>query len=331
MMTVFFVGIGLASILTSTAQTPVQIALGLFVVGVFAAIYHPVGLAMIARGGKKMGLDIAVNGVWGNMGVACAALLTGVLIDLAGWRTAFWVPGLASVGIGIAYFLNFRDRVGLKNAATASVAAPNAAPPSGADYRALLIRIAAIIFFTTAVSSLIFQGTTFSLPKVFEERLGGIASSPTLIGWMAFLVFAIASFAQVVVGLQLDKHGPRKVFAIVASLQIIFFLAMPGLTDWLALGVALGFMLGTFGQIPINDYMIGRMAKSELRASIYGTRFVISFGVWATVVPHIAWVHHNWGFDRLFYLLAGAAATILLAVLLLPRTLPGPQSADSPA
>ena len=40
---------------------------------------HPVGLAMIARGGKSMGFDIAVNGVWGNMGVGCAALLTGFL------------------------------------------------------------------------------------------------------------------------------------------------------------------------------------------------------------------------------------------------------------
>ena len=280
---------------------------------------------MIARGGKKMGLDIAVNGVWGNMGVACAALLTGILIDHVGWRAAFWLPGVVSVLIGIAYFTTFRARIGQKNAASASVAPPPDTSTSTADARALLIRIAAIIFFTTAVSSLIFQGTTFSLPKVFDERLGGIASSPTLIGWMAFVVFAVASFEQFVVGLQLDKHGPRTAFTVVASLQIIFFLAMPGLTDWLALAVALGFMLGTFGQIPINDYMIGRMAKSELRASIYGTRFVISFGVWATVVPMIAWVHHNWGFDTLFYILAAAAATILGAVLMLPKTLPGAQ------
>ena len=93
MMVVFFIGIGLAAIATGQAQTPVQIAAGLFVVGMFAAIYHPVGLAMIARGGKSMGFDIAVNGVWGNMGVGCAALLTGFLIDQTGWRMAFWLPG----------------------------------------------------------------------------------------------------------------------------------------------------------------------------------------------------------------------------------------------
>jgi len=192
-----------------------------------------------------------------------------------------------------------------------------------------LIRVVIIIFFTTAVSSIIFQGTTFSLPKVFEERLNGIATSASLIGWMAFLVFAVASFAQLVVGRQLDRFGPRRVFAIVAIVQIIFFVAMPGLTDWPALAVSLGFMLGAFGQIPINDYMIGRMAKSELRASIYGTRYIVSFVVWASVVPLIAWVHHNWGFDVLFNILAAAAAAILGAVYLLPNKLPEP-SPNSP-
>lgn len=329
MMAVFFIGIGLASVATSLAQGPVQMALGLFFIGLFAAIYHPVGLAMIARGGKSMGLDIAINGVWGNMGVGCAALLTGFLIDQTGWRTAFWLPGLVSVALGLGYLHGCRHRIPLKNAASASVAgSPGAtsAGPGSSDWRATLIRIAAIIFFTTAVSSLIFQGTTFALPKVFDERLGGIATSATMIGWLAFIVFAVASFAQIVVGKALDRFGPRNVFAVVALIQVVFFSLMPGLTDLNALAVALGFMLGAFGQIPINDYMIGKMAKSELRASIYGARYIVSFAVWAVVVPLIAYVHQTWGFDALFHILAVAALAILGAVLMLPRRLP-----DAPA
>jgi MFS family permease len=334
MMTVFFIGVGLAAIGTSLAHTPVQIAFGLFIVGIFAAIYHPVGLAMVARGTKSMGMDIAVNGVWGNMGVGSAALLTGFLIDQTGWRAAFWMPGVVSVIIGLAYLFNFHDRVGLKNAASASLATPSTGTTDGAgnhDRRALLIRITTIIFFTTAVASIIFQGTTFALPKVFDERLGGIAPTATLVGWLAFVVFAIASFAQLVVGRLLDIYGPRLVFSGVATIQIIFFLLMPGLKDWPALIVALSFMLGAFGQIPINDYMIGKMAKSELRASIYGTRYIVSFAVLAAVLPLIAWVHYNWGFDVLFYILATSAAAILCAVALLPGRLPEPAPAQVPA
>ena len=119
----------------------------------------------------------------------------------------------------------------------------------------------------------------------FCRAPGGIAGSATLIGWLAFVVFAVASVAQIVVGKLLDTLGPRPVFMGVATLQLVFFALMPGLSDWAALAVALGFMLGAFGQIPINDYMIGRMAKSELRASIYGVRYVISFLVLGAALP----------------------------------------------
>lgn len=321
MMAIFFVGVGIAAIATSFARTPLQIGSGLFVVGAFAAIYHPVGLAMIARGGDTKGMDIAINGVWGNMGVGSAALLTGFLIDRIDWRAAFWIPGVVSVVVGAAYLYANRNRIGSRIAPKATSAVP-LDESRDAAHRALLIRVSAIVFFTTAVASIIFQGTTFSLPKVFDERLTGIAPTATMVGWLAFMVFAIASFAQLIVGRLLDRIGPKRVFTGVAIIQIVFFLLMPGLSDWAALFVALGFMLGAFGQIPINDYMIGKMARSELRASIYGTRFVVSFAVLAAVLPLIAWVHHNWGFDVLFYILAASAVAILGAVAMLPERLP---------
>ncbi|HUS96311.1 MAG TPA: MFS transporter [Hyphomicrobiaceae bacterium] len=332
MMSVFFVGVGMAAIATAFAQSPLQIAIGLFVVGMFAAIYHPVGLALVARQRVGMGMAIAINGVWGNLGVASAALLTGFMIDLTSWRVAFIAPGVISIGVGISYIYYFWDRVAHNNkdyntkdmAPAAGTEAPKAAQPAavGDEFRWVLIRITAIIFFTTVISSIIFQGTTFSLPKVFDERLAGIATSATVIGWLAFVVFAIASIAQLIVGSLLDRYGPRNVFICVAAIQIVFFALMPGLKDWPALLVALGFMLGAFGQIPINDYMIGRMAKSELRASIYGARYIVSFSVLAAVIPLIAYVYHHWGFDTLFTILCWAAAAILVAVLLLPSQLP---------
>ncbi len=325
MMAIFFVGVGFAAIATSAAQSPLQIAVGLFFVGAFAAIYHPVGLAMIARGSETRGMDIAINGVWGNMGVGSAALLTGVLIDQVDWRAAFWVPGALSILIGLAYLLNYRGRIVAPRSRPAPSAMSRAADGAvgfNPDYRAMLIRVSAIIFFTTAVSSVIFQGTTFSLPKVFDERLSGIAASATAVGWLAFIVFGVASLAQIVVGRLLDHMGAKRVFLGVALIQIVFFLLMPGLSDWPALLVSVGFMLGAFGQIPINDFMIGRMAKSELRASIYGARFVVSFAVLAAVLPLIAWVHANWGFDVLFYALAASASALVGAVALLPERLP---------
>ena len=189
-----------------------------------------------------------------------------------------------------------------------------------------MIKVSMVIFFTTAVSSVIFQGTTFALPKIFEERLDGIASSASLIGSLALFVFAIASFAQIVVGKMLDKNGPKIVFLIVSAIQLIFFSLFIGQHDFAALFIALFFMLGAFGQIPINDYMIGRMAKSEFKASVYGVRYVISFAVWAVVVPLISFIHLNYEFDYLFYILAFCALCIFIAVTTLPKQLPNPEA-----
>tara|TARA_Y100000766_G_scaffold247473_1_gene228647 strand:+ start:590 stop:1864 length:1275 start_codon:yes stop_codon:yes gene_type:complete len=344
MMCVFFICIGLASIATGFAQTPLQIGIGLFVIGMFAAIYHPVGLAIVTMKWKNTGMRIAVNGVWGNLGVAAAALITGYLIDFAGWRMAFILPGAFSIAMGFLYMALRREGIRADQEAKKDAVA---AGPVSKPYRSAIIRVAIIVFVTAAVGSIIFQSTTFALPKIFDERLQGLAvhlsglleglskgkedGVATVIGSLAFVVFAVASLAQVVVGSMLDKYGPRNVYMVVAAIQIVFFALMPGLTDGIALAVAFGFMLGAFGQIPINDYMIGKTASGAYRARIYGVRYVVSFTVLAASLPMIAFVYNNWGFDPLFWILAVAGIVIMCAVLNLPRELPTPDSETAPA
>ena len=316
MMAVFFVGIGCASLLASQAQSPLQISIYLTLIGVFAAIYHPVGLAMVVEGRQKTGVPLAINGVFGNMGVASAALLTGYLIDSMDWRAAFAIPGIVSIITGITYIIFLRN-------SHTDVDTHSAAKNKAATFelpRQLLIRVFAIIFFTTALGGLIFQSTTFALPKVFDERLTDLASSATLVGWYSFLVFSLAAFAQLVVGYLVDNHSVRYVFLGVAILQAIFFALMTQLSGIPVLLVAIAFMLVVFGQIPINDVLVGRMAKSEWRSRAYSFRYIVTFSVMASTVPFIAWVHGNWGFNMLFTILATAALLIFAAVMLLPNT-----------
>ncbi len=319
MMFVFFIGIGLSSIFTALSKSPVQIGIGLLTIGLFAAIYHPVGLALVVQGRKNTGVPLALNGVFGNIGVACAALLTGFLIDQTGWRSAFVWPGVVSIATGIAYaiFLYVVRSKGVKDDHL-GVTVEKAVEKQGMDRR-LLTRVFAIIFFSTAVGGFVFQSTTFSLPKVFDERLTELAVSATLVGWYAFIVFAIAAFGQLVVGYLVDRYSIRLVFSLVALLQVILFAVMPSLTGWAALGVSMGFMLVVFGQIPINDVLISRITRSEWRSRVYGFRYIATFSVMAVSVPIIAWIHSHWGFGTLFTVLSAAATCVFLAVLMLPR------------
>lgn len=319
MMAVFFIGIGASALLAGLADSPLQIALTLTLVGVFAAIYHPVGLAMVVEGRVRTGVALAVNGVFGNMGVATAALLTGFLIDTSGWRSAYFVPGAASVAIGGLYILFVRSGGGKALANDRAARSENRAAALVLP-KATLIRVFGIILFTTAIGGLVFQSTTFSLPKIFDERLTDLAGTATLIGWYAFLAFSVAAFAQLAVGYLIDRHSLRVVFAFVALSQAGFFYLMIHLSGAMSLLVAIAFMLAVFGQIPINDVLVGRIARSEWRSRAYALRYIVTFSVSASAVPLIAWIHGTRGFSALFELLTGAAVLIFVAVLLLPDT-----------
>ena len=326
MMVVFFIGIGISSILTGFAQTPLQLGAGLLLIGIFGSIYHPVGLAIVTGRWKHTGMRLAVNGVWGNIGVGCAALVTGVMIDLAGWRAAFFIPGIISILFALPYLQISRNVEELPPIGGSAAAKP-------ADYGPLW-RVLICVYMTAVLGSIVFQSTTVALPEIFEERLVGLATmisdtlasfkleSASVIGALAFLVFAAASLAQLVTGHMLDKWGARPTLALVTIVQTIALLLMPGLTDLAAFAVALGIMLGVFGQVPVSDFLIGTTASKISRSRAFGARYMVSFLAFSGALPLIAVVQSNWGFDGLFYVLMLCAITILIGsriLLLAPK------------
>jgi MFS family permease len=184
--------------------------------------------------------------------------------------------------------------------------------------RQMLMRIFSVIFITTAVGGIIFQSTTFALPKIMDERLGDLAGSATEIGLYTFLVFAVAAFAQLAVGYLIDRYSVRRIFGGLAFVQALLFVIMIPLTGLPALIVAFAFMLTVFGEIPINDVLVGRVAHREWRSRAYSISYIIGFSVSALAVPLIAWIHGGWGFGVLFGLLAGCAFVVFIAAFFLP-------------
>jgi MFS family permease len=311
MMRVFFFGIGAASILTGFARTPFELAAGLTAIGLFAAIYHPVGIAMlVANRGADLGRTLGVNGVFGNTGLAFAALFSGALADLAGWRWAFFVPGLVCIAFGIGFAAVTRGvEIARGVAKRAQVRVP----------RALLARVFVIVAVASACGSIIFNATTVSMPKLFDERLAALTNTNFGIGVLVCITYLIAAMAQLIVGNWLDRRSVRGVFIVVAAMQIPLLYAAGSLAGYGMLVVAVAMMFFVFGQIPINDAMVAKYTAEEWRARAYGVRYVVSFGASATAVPLIAWVHRAYGdFQPLFAILAAVAALILLAALAFP-------------
>jgi MFS family permease len=309
-MVLFFFGIGVSLFVTGFAQSHWQIAAGLTVTGAFAAIYHPVGIAMLVASPAKMGRLLGWNGLWGNLGLASAALLTGALADAFGWRAAFYVPGFLCVLAGI-FFLIFVKNPGEVKKGSKSIGLH-------VDAR-MMSRIMAIMLIATACGGIIFNSTTISMPKVFDERLSALTQTNFGIGVLVALVYTMAAFAQVLMGALIDRMELRRLMISVGLVQIPMLWLAANLEGWAMLAVALFMMLAVFGQIPLNDAIVGKYVADEYRARVLGVRYVVSLGVAAVAVPMIAALHRTeGGFSNVFLVLAVLAAGVFLASFFFP-------------
>jgi MFS family permease len=309
-MVIFYFGIGVSLFLTGFSQSPWHIAAGLTLTGAFAAIYHPVGIAMLVATPEKMGRTLGWNGLWGNLGLAAAALFTGALVDFAGWRAAFFVPGLACVAAGAA-FLFLVDDPGKVKKTSKTIGLH-------IDGRTMT-RIFAVLLVATACGGVIFNSTTVAMPKVFDERLSALTQTNFGIGVLVAVVYTVAAFAQVAMGALIDRFEMRRLMIGVALAQIPMLALAATLQGWAMLGAAVLMMLAVFGQIPLNDAMVGRYCADEYRARVLAVRYVVSLGVAAIAVPMIAVLHRTeGGFRNVFQVLAVLALGILAASLFFP-------------
>ena len=310
MMVVFFLGIGAALFLTGFASTQWQVGLGLTVDGIFAAIYHPVGIAMLVAAPTKLGAALGWNGLWGNLGLAAAALISGALMDLWGWRAAFFVPGIMAMAIGVAFLLVVPDPGPVKKTSKSI--------GLHIDQRTMT-RIFAILLVATACGGVIFNSTTVAMPKVFDERLRSLTQTNLGIGALVAVVYSMAAFAQLAMGALIDRFELRRLMIGIALVQIPLLALAANLQGWAMLAGAFAMMLAVFGQIPLNDAIVGKYCADEYRARVLAVRYVVSLGVAAIAVPLIALLHRTeGGFRNVFLVLAMLAAGMLAASLFFP-------------
>jgi MFS family permease len=310
MMAVFFFGIGGALFLTGFASSSWQIAAGLTLTGMFAAIYHPVGIAMLVAAPKNLGMALGWNGLWGNLGLAFAAIVSGALMDLWGWRTAFFVPGLAAIAAGVAFVLLVPD--------PGPVAKKSKTIGLHLDARTMA-QIFVILLVATVCGGVIFNSTTVAMPKIFDERLRALTQTNFGIGALVAIVYSVAAFAQVLMGTLMSRFEMKHLMIGVGLVQIPLLFAAANLDGWALLIVALLMMMAIFGQIPLNDGIVGKYVADEYRARVLSVRYVVSLGVASLAAPMIAFLHRTeGGFRNLFLVLAALAVAIMASALFFP-------------
>ena len=299
MMALFYLGCGVSLVGAALAPNPVVLAAALTALGTFAAIYHPVGTAMLIEQATSRARSLAFNGVCGNLGVALAAGITAVLVYGLGWRGAFLVPAIVCGASGLVYLLVVPDD---RHKGASRTAAPDVAlaPWVAAAIFALFIVIA-------LSAGLVFHIATIALPKIVDERLG-LSVSLMQVGGIATLILMCGAIAQLAIGRLVEKFPLHLLFAAVAVLQFVGVLwsayaSGPVLVVALMVAVA-----AIYAQVTVNDLVIARYSADAWRARVYAVRYFLTFLVSGAAVSLIAVLYGRGGFD----LVLGVAAVIAL-------------------
>jgi len=310
MMVIFFVGIGLSMISVGFVQTPLELGAALLAIGVFASIYHPVGTAMIVSYAEKLGAQMGINGVWGYLGVASSALVTGVIGQYLGWRWAFILPGIITVLVGIAFAVTVvhEDRKGSKQAAAQVRVAKEDM------WRVVLALLIVVIAISTT-----FNAVTVALPKLFAERLAGLTRSPALLGLIAACVYVFGAMTQYTIGKLLDKHSLKAVALPLSFVLAPFLYLAASLSNLPLIVVSIGIVMGAFGQVTVNDAMVGKYTTEEWRSRAYAVRYFVGFTAAGASVGLVAWPYDQGGFTTMLRAFAALCLLAVAAAIILPR------------
>jgi MFS family permease len=310
MMVIFFAGIGASMIAVGVVQTPLQLGAALLSIGLFASIYHPVGTAMIVSYADKLGHQMGMNGVWGNLGVASSALVTGVIGQYLGWRWAFIVPGIVTILIGVAFALLVvhEDRSGSKQAgAQARVAKEDM-------WRVILALLIVVIAISTT-----FNAITVALPKLFAERLSDLTRSPAALGLIAAGVYVFGAMTQYTIGRLIDRYSLKSVMLPLSFLLAPFLYFAATLSNLPLIVASVGIVMGAFGQVTVNDAMVGKYTTDEWRSRAYSVRYFVGFTAAGASVGLVAWLYERGGFVTMLQAFGALCLLVIVAAVILPR------------
>ena len=308
LMVIFYAGCGLSLVAAAFAPSLVWLGVALFALGMFAAIYHPVGTAVILENATQRGRTMAFNGVCGNIGVSLAAGITAALTAAFSWRGAFLVPGVICLATGAIYFWLVPNEAShtVKRSASADV---TLSPMTAAAIFGL--------FMVVALSAgLVFNTISISLPKIVDERVGN-GISLVMVGGLTTAVFLCGAVAQLTVGRLVERFPLHILFAISAVMQftgVVWAAYASGFSLLFALAFT---MAAIYGQITLNDLVIARYTADAWRGRVYAVRYFLTFMVSGVAVSMIALLYRRGGFNLVLGATAVIALGFLIAVLLI--------------
>jgi MFS family permease len=315
MLAICLLGMGACALAASRAGSLVHLRWSLAGLGLFASIYHPAGMALISRGVARRGWALGVNGVFGNLGVVAAPLLTGLLAVALGWRAAYLVLAApALIGGVLVLFLDISGDV-----------EPHIPVPADRRTQGRRVIYFALLCMAMMLGGIAYRGQTLILPAYFEQRADFLAAAVERLRWwpavgtktvaataLTSVAYLSGAWGQVVGGHLADRHDLRPLYCLFHGLSLPLLLALGWLTNLPLLACAFAYAFFAFGMQPIENSLVAVLTPSRLRSTGYGLKFILTFGVGALAVRLVGVWQRKGGLAGVFPWLAACIGLLLV-------------------
>jgi hypothetical protein len=203
---------------------------------------------------------------------------------------------------------------------------------SGAKQAAAKARVAKLDIWRVVLALLIvviaisttFNAVTVVLPKLFAERLADLTSSPALLGVIAAGVYVFGAMTQYTIGKLLDRHSLKAVALPLSFVLAPFLYFAATLSNLPLILVSIGIVMGAFGQVTVNDAMVGKYTSEEWRSRAYAVRYFVGFTAAGASVGLVAWLYQQGGFVTMLHSFAGLCLLAIAAAIILPTEIKVP-------
>jgi MFS family permease len=320
LMRLYFLGAGVCSLGAAFwIDSPARLSLALAGIGLFSGIYHPVGLGMISKGLSRVSLALGYNGMFGNLGLAAAPILTGLL----NW---IWGPGAAYLVLAGLNLLGFAGMTLLSPGGSESEAGTG----DGSEGDKGMPSAFFILLFAMMLGGLAYRGATVLMPTYFELKNTGIAEAFSRISAGALssnltatlvtsAIYLVGVLGQYTGGHIAERRDPRVAYLAFHAVCFMAALAMAVTSDLPLVAMSLAYFFFLLGGQPIENTLVARFAPRRLHHSAYGTKFILTFGVGALAVPLVGTIQATHGIEACFPALGTMSLGLVAVAYVLVR------------
>ncbi|MDQ1238024.1 MAG: hypothetical protein QG577_208, partial [Thermodesulfobacteriota bacterium] len=299
LIALMFLGSGLCGCAAAFYMNdPTALSIALAGVGLFSAIYHPIGMGLISKGMDRVSVAMGYNAVFGGLGLALAPLITGVASWIAGPRSALLVLGVLNIlGIGLLFLMPLHE---------SKVKASHGETDDNGMIRAFLVLLIAMMLGGVA-----YTGASVIIPSYLQLKTTGIVawlsstfdhtvSANLVASILTTLVFGVGMLGQYVGG-HVGERFPRRygylffhAMCVPAALMAVFTQNIP------LVAAASMYFFFQLGMQALENTLVAVYTPKRLHHSAYGLKFIVTFGVGALAVKMIQFIETRWGIENVF-------------------------------